>query len=183
MAVFDALVAQLLGITNQILALITQWLSALYTIVVQCFNALIQSLQILGDLLSRGMSQIVNQVNQIYQWLAEIVKYIRSIYSYLTPIARLAVTLAPVAVLLAATVADPAGALNSFFKLIIDAIVGQMPSTPENYKIGSLLGNLIGSLPSEIAFIGSWLSDTMNGIIIMLNLFLFIKLIKLLPFF
>lgn len=93
--------------------------------------------------------------------------------------AKVALILLLPACVLAASVANPKGAVNTFMIKLIDIIFEFWPSTPDDKKIGYMLGEFALEYPG----IG-WgpLYEIMHGVAILFGLILFFKLYKALPF-
>lgn len=94
--------------------------------------------------------------------------------------AKLALILLPVACIIAAAFADPSGAVNTFMIKMIDVMFAFWPSTPNDKNIGHILSTFALEYP-QIGW--GLIYEVFQGIAGILTLALFIKLVKLLPFF
>lgn len=81
--------------------------------------------------------------------------------------------------LMVATISNPQGAINQFMIHCIDVIFELWPETPSHLKIASILSKFAAKVPSV-----GWgiLWETIQGLLGILTLVLFVKLYKLLPF-
>jgi hypothetical protein len=179
-ATIDAFLAWFVPLLNTVWTSITTVVAPGVTAIEATLNA---GLQTLGNLIQSGFQSLSQSVSQVIQYAQQIAQNIANAITYLDPIAKLAVTLAPVAALVAGAAADPNGAINSFFDWIIDLMVSVWPSTPTQFQFGSIVLSLLQFVPTNVNFIIPTFIDTVNGIMVMLQLFLFVKAVKMLPFF
>lgn len=97
-----------------------------------------------------------------------------AIYSYI------ASSILVVVGVLYASITNPSGAVNTFMIILIDIILVIFPSTPEEYKIRTLLAAMAESYP---VFGWGIVSQIFVGIFGMLAIFFSVKLFRFLPFF
>lgn len=117
------------------------------------------------------------------------VEYLSRIYTLLTdkilfylmnPIGICAAVFVTIITLIYNCVKNPKGAINTFMIHSIDIITSPLPSTPDNYKLSSMLSSFYAAIPQQIGV--GVISEIMNGIIGMLGIYLIFKLYKSLPF-
>lgn len=77
------------------------------------------------------------------------------------------------------TIQNPEGALNQFMIMVISSVIVLFPSTPDDLKIASLLGQFNTAFPQVGSYV---LAEIFSGIVGLSTVFLFTKLWKLLPF-
>ena len=112
--------------------------------------------------------------------LTEIIKVLKNILKFLNnPWGYCGAIFSSIFILIYQCIQNPQGAINTFIIKIIDMIVDKFPSTPEQYKLGTMLGNFYSQVPW---IPGTAITEIFQGIAAMLVIFLFIKLWKLLPF-
>jgi len=112
--------------------------------------------------------------------IIEIIKVLKNILNWLNnPWGYCGVIFSSIFILIYQCIQNPEGAVNSFMIMLIDLIVGVFPSTPPEYRLGTMLNGFYQQVPWLPA---SQLTEIFQGIAGMLGIFLFIKLWKLLPF-
>ena len=99
--------------------------------------------------------------------------------SFIAPAITFFVSVVSVVALVLGTIADPAGAINTFFIKAIDIVLLPFPSTPNNLKLANLLASFATSVP-----VVGWgiLSDILVVLFSFLSIYLLVKLYKLIPF-
>lgn len=114
-----------------------------------------------------------------WQYLTSISSSLNVIWQQLTPISKSLITLVPLVSFLGGALADPQGFANSFMCGAVDLIVAAFPSTPNEYKIGTLVTNLTTEFPeSSYLFV-----TTFEGIFGIFAIYLGVKALRFLPFF
>lgn len=74
---------------------------------------------------------------------------------------------------------NPSGAINLFMNKCIDIIASPLPSTPNQYKLGTLLDNFFYTYPA----VGNAATfEILQGVLGILTIYLAVKLYKFLPF-
>lgn len=86
-------------------------------------------------------------MTQFFTWFVENV--IQSILNWLVTnwIFTMSCTLTTIICLIWNCIQNPSGAINEFMCTVVDALVFSLPSTPSEYKIGTLLGAIGDSIP------------------------------------
>lgn len=95
------------------------------------------------------------------------------------PVVCAAMLLMPFFCIVAASVAKPQGAINTFMCHVVDIFVGVVPSTPPTMQIGYLLRKLIEETPLINNF---FVIETLTGVMGILSIVMFFKVAKSIPF-
>lgn len=82
--------------------------------------------------------------------------------------------------LLVSAIENPEGAINTFMKICIDLVVVPLPSTPDNFKLATLIAQFDNAFP---VLGGGVISELLEGVVGLSVIFFSIKALRLLPFF
>lgn len=101
------------------------------------------------------------------------------LYFFSKPLVVFLTSITSIVALILGAIRDPAGAANAFLCRMIDVILIAWPTTPESYKLGSLLSGFANSFPVIGYGVVLEIAQALAG---MAGLFVLIKIYKLLPF-
>jgi hypothetical protein len=108
-----------------------------------------------------------------------IASFVQGVLNFFTPVVIAFSSLLGFVGFIVAALANPQGFANTLICGAIDLIAGFLPSTPESFKIGSIISSLSSQMPSvgcSVVVAIFQLISTMFGIA------LAIKIYKLIPF-
>jgi hypothetical protein len=85
-----------------------------------------------------------------------------------------------IVVALTTAVRYPQSSINQFMIWCIDIVLLPLPSTPDQYKLGTLASNFLNSIPEQLG--SGVVVELLSGIFGMLAIYLVFKLYRSLPF-
>lgn len=98
---------------------------------------------------------------------------------FLVPVIAFFISVGSIVALVLGAINNPEGAVNTFLIRMIDNVAFYFPSTPNNLKIGSLLGSVANMMPIVGQAIVYDIAQTIAAIF---SIMAVIKIYKLIPF-